>query len=97
MNWRAYLNIPEELKLSAEAKDLISRLLCNAEKRVGTNGAHEIKVCVVLIPSCIFHILRVATGIRTCNIKLISDCISSCMALINISSLIKKLRNHLVV
>ncbi|KAJ0860254.1 putative protein kinase AGC-NDR family [Helianthus annuus] len=31
-------------KLSPEAKDLICKLLCNVEKRLGTKGAHEIKV-----------------------------------------------------
>ncbi|KAJ0769905.1 putative protein kinase AGC-NDR family [Helianthus annuus] len=30
-------------KLSPEAKDLICKLLCNVEKRLGTKGAHEIK------------------------------------------------------
>ncbi|XP_068657473.1 uncharacterized protein [Aristolochia californica] len=44
VNWRTHLKFPEEAKLSAEAKDLISRLLCNVEQRLGTKGAHEIKV-----------------------------------------------------
>ncbi|XP_068654006.1 uncharacterized protein [Aristolochia californica] len=43
VNWRTHLKFPEEAKLSAEAKDLISRLLCNVEQRLGTKGAHEIK------------------------------------------------------
>ncbi|XP_004495372.1 uncharacterized protein [Cicer arietinum] len=43
VNWRAYLKFPEEAKLSPEAKDLISRLLCNVEQRLGTKGADEIK------------------------------------------------------
>lgn len=43
VNWRNYLKFPEEAKLSPEAKDLISRLLCNVEQRLGTKGAHEIK------------------------------------------------------
>ncbi|KAL5068386.1 hypothetical protein RYX36_019273 [Vicia faba] len=43
VNWRNYLKFPEEAKLSAEAKDLISRLLCNVEQRLGTRGADEIK------------------------------------------------------
>ncbi|XP_014514307.1 serine/threonine-protein kinase tricorner isoform X2 [Vigna radiata var. radiata] len=43
VNWRNYLKFPEEVKLSAEAKDLISRLLCNVEQRLGTKGADEIK------------------------------------------------------
>ncbi|KAL5977282.1 hypothetical protein ACLOJK_021628 [Asimina triloba] len=43
VNWRTYLRFPEEAKLSPEAKDLISKLLCNVEQRLGTKGAHEIK------------------------------------------------------
>ncbi|KAL3645661.1 hypothetical protein CASFOL_010841 [Castilleja foliolosa] len=43
VNWRTYLKFPEEAKLSPEAKDLICKLLCNVEQRLGTRGAHEIK------------------------------------------------------
>ncbi|WRX26072.1 Protein kinase domain - like 10 [Theobroma cacao] len=43
VNWRTHLKFPEEAKLSAEAKDLIRKLLCNVERRLGTKGAHEIK------------------------------------------------------
>ncbi|KAK1266903.1 Serine/threonine-protein kinase AtPK1/AtPK6 [Acorus gramineus] len=43
VNWRTHLKFPEEAKLSAEAKDLISKLLCNVEQRLGTRGANEIK------------------------------------------------------
>lgn len=43
VNWRTYLKFPEEAKLSVEAKDLISRLLCNVEQRLGTRGTYEIK------------------------------------------------------
>lgn len=46
------MKFPEEAKLSPEAKDLISKLLCNVERRLGTKGADEIKVwCRV------FHII----------------------------------------
>ena len=38
------MKFPEEAKLSPEAKDLISKLLCNVSQRLGTNGASEIKV-----------------------------------------------------
>ncbi|CAI9107605.1 OLC1v1007001C6 [Oldenlandia corymbosa var. corymbosa] len=44
VNWRSHLKFPEEAKLSAEAKDLISKLLCNVNQRLGSNGADEIKV-----------------------------------------------------
>ncbi|XP_031482485.1 uncharacterized protein LOC116252396 [Nymphaea colorata] len=43
VNWRTHLKFPEEADLSAEAKDLISKLLCNVEQRLGTKGADEIK------------------------------------------------------
>ncbi|CAJ2673860.1 serine/threonine-protein kinase CBK1-like protein [Trifolium pratense] len=43
VNWRTTLKFPEEAKLSPEAKDLICRLLCNVEQRLGTKGADEIK------------------------------------------------------
>ncbi|KAL5697331.1 non-specific serine/threonine protein kinase [Ranunculus cassubicifolius] len=43
VNWRTHLKFPEEAKLSKEAKDLISKLLCNVEQRLGTKGAYEIK------------------------------------------------------
>ncbi|CAH9103872.1 unnamed protein product [Cuscuta europaea] len=43
VNWRTNLKFPEEAKLSPEANDLICRLLCNVEQRLGTKGAHEIK------------------------------------------------------
>ncbi|KAJ7547581.1 hypothetical protein O6H91_08G093200 [Diphasiastrum complanatum] len=44
VNWRTHLKFPEEAKLSKEAKDLISRLLCDVEHRLGTKGANQIKV-----------------------------------------------------
>ncbi|CAI0558837.1 unnamed protein product [Linum tenue] len=43
VNWKTHLKFPEEARLSPEAKDLICRLLCNVELRLGTKGAHEIK------------------------------------------------------
>ncbi|KAL0366899.1 UNVERIFIED_CONTAM: Serine/threonine-protein kinase [Sesamum radiatum] len=50
VNWRTYLKFPEEAKLSLEAKDLICKLLCNVEHRLGTRSADEIKVlCILLI------------------------------------------------
>lgn len=44
MNWKSHLKFPEEAGLSPEAKDLISRLLCNVNHRLGSKGADEIKV-----------------------------------------------------
>ncbi|KAL9353013.1 hypothetical protein Peur_055693 [Populus x canadensis] len=43
VNWRNHLKFPEEAKLSPEAKDLISKLLCNVDQRLGTKGVDEIK------------------------------------------------------
>ncbi|KAK4773246.1 hypothetical protein SAY87_028265 [Trapa incisa] len=44
VNWRTHLKFPEEAKVTLEAKDLISKLLCNVDQRLGTRGADEIKV-----------------------------------------------------
>lgn len=38
------MKFPEEAKLSPEAKDLITKLLCNVNQRLGSRGADEIKV-----------------------------------------------------
>ncbi|KAI5395223.1 uncharacterized protein LOC127091945 [Lathyrus oleraceus] len=43
VNWKSHLKFPEEAGLSPEAKDLISRLLCNVNHRLGSKGADEIK------------------------------------------------------
>ncbi|XP_068664546.1 uncharacterized protein [Aristolochia californica] len=43
VNWKTHLKFPEEARLSPEAKDLISKLLCNVEQRLGTKGSDEIK------------------------------------------------------
>ncbi|CAH2056525.1 unnamed protein product, partial [Thlaspi arvense] len=43
INWKTCLKFPEEPKISDEAKDLICRLLCNVETRLGTRGVEEIK------------------------------------------------------
>ncbi|KAL9267251.1 Serine/threonine-protein kinase orb6-like protein [Drosera capensis] len=36
VHWRNYLKFPEDAKLTAEAKDLICRLLCDVEHRLGS-------------------------------------------------------------
>ncbi|XP_048232785.1 serine/threonine-protein kinase tricornered isoform X4 [Ricinus communis] len=43
VNWRTHLKFPEEARLSREAKDVISKLLCNVNQRLGTKGADELK------------------------------------------------------
>lgn len=44
LNWETTLQIPKMAQLSPESTDLILRLCCGAEKRLGRNGADEIKV-----------------------------------------------------
>ena len=55
MNWRSHLKFPEEAMLSPEAKDLISKLLCNVEKRLGGKGADEIKVLYGVFYSILYY------------------------------------------
>ncbi|KAM4700277.1 serine/threonine-protein kinase LATS2 [Discoglossus pictus] len=43
INWENTLHIPSQIKLSPEATDLITKLCCAAENRLGRNGADEIK------------------------------------------------------
>lgn len=43
LNWRTCLKFPDEPRISAQAKDLICRLLCDFENRLGTRGVEEIK------------------------------------------------------
>jgi serine/threonine-protein kinase LATS1/2 len=43
LNWKTTLHIPPEAQLSQCAKDLIMRLCCGPETRLGKNGADEIK------------------------------------------------------
>ncbi|XP_042036471.1 serine/threonine-protein kinase tricornered-like isoform X2 [Salvia splendens] len=43
VHWRNHLKFPEDTELSFEAKDLICRLLCDVEHRLGTGGATQIK------------------------------------------------------
>lgn len=43
LHWKKTLVIPTEANLSDEATDLIKKLVCDAEDRLGRNGATEIK------------------------------------------------------
>ena len=43
VNWRTYLTFPDDSDLGPEAKDLIQRLMCDVDDRLGTRGAEEIK------------------------------------------------------
>ncbi|KAL9268244.1 Serine/threonine-protein kinase 38-like protein, partial [Drosera capensis] len=48
VHWRNHLRFPDEARLSPEAKDLICRLLCDVEHRLGTRGLQEIKALHLL-------------------------------------------------
>uniref|UniRef100_A0A383V4A7 non-specific serine/threonine protein kinase n=1 Tax=Tetradesmus obliquus TaxID=3088 RepID=A0A383V4A7_TETOB len=43
VNWRLFLKFPQEIAISPAAKDLIQRLMCDVDDRLGTNGVQEIK------------------------------------------------------
>lgn len=43
LNWKNHLTIPPEPKISKEAIDLIKKLITDVDKRLGYNGAEEIK------------------------------------------------------
>mmetsp|Transcript_6201 Transcript_6201/g.10061 ORF Transcript_6201/g.10061 Transcript_6201/m.10061 type:complete len:395 (+) Transcript_6201:439-1623(+) len=43
LHWRKTLKIPPEAKLSHEASDILQRLMCDANDRLGKNGVQEIK------------------------------------------------------
>jgi protein-serine/threonine kinase len=43
LNWKDVLQIPLEAQLSPEAEDLIRKLMCEAECRLGRYGAAEIR------------------------------------------------------
>jgi serine/threonine kinase 38 len=42
LHWRQTLTIPPEAKLSPEATDLLKRLMCDVDNRLGKNGVEEI-------------------------------------------------------
>ena len=43
LNWKKFFEIPDKISLSKEAEDLIKKLINNPNKRLGKNGADEIK------------------------------------------------------
>lgn len=43
VNWKNQLQFPESVVLTPEARDLMSRLLCDADQRLGCEGADQIK------------------------------------------------------
>ena len=43
MHWKKTFSIPAEAKLSAASTDILKRLICDADTRLGRNGVEEIK------------------------------------------------------
>lgn len=43
IHWKKTFSIPSDANLSPSAADLILRLICEPDRRLGINGAHEIK------------------------------------------------------
>ena len=43
LHWRKTLTIPDDAKLSPEATDILKRLLCDVNNRLGSGGIQEIK------------------------------------------------------
>ena len=43
MHWKKTFSIPAEAKLSAASTDILKRLICDADTRLGRNGSEEIK------------------------------------------------------
>lgn len=43
VHWRNHLKFPEDARISPEAKDLICRLLCDVDQRIGSRGACQLK------------------------------------------------------
>ncbi|GJN32186.1 hypothetical protein PR202_gb20670 [Eleusine coracana subsp. coracana] len=43
VHWKNHLKFPEDARLSNEARDLICRLLCDVDHRIGSAGADQIK------------------------------------------------------
>ena len=44
VHWKNHLKFPSDSRLTPSAKDLICRLLCNVDDRIGSRGVGEIKV-----------------------------------------------------
>lgn len=54
VNWKNYLKFPDEARLSPEAKDMICRLLCDVDNRLGGRGGDDIKVSLIVDKISIF-------------------------------------------
>ena len=43
MHWKKTFSIPPEARLSAASTDILKRMICDADTRLGRNGVDEIK------------------------------------------------------
>ena len=43
MHWKKTFSIPAESKLSPASTDILKKMICDADTRLGRNGAEEIK------------------------------------------------------
>jgi hypothetical protein len=43
MHWKKTFSIPAEAKLSQASTDILKRLICDSDTRLGRNGCDEIK------------------------------------------------------
>jgi len=43
MHWKKTFSIPPEAKLSEASTDILKKLICDADTRLGKNGVEEIK------------------------------------------------------
>lgn len=43
MHWKKTFSIPAEARLSAASTDILKRLICDADSRLGRNGVEEVK------------------------------------------------------
>lgn len=55
VNWRMFLKFPDEIAINPACKDLIQRLMCDVDDRLGTQG---VQVCATVIHEC----LRLCVG-----------------------------------
>lgn len=73
LNWETTLQIPKGAKLSAESTDLILKLCCGADRRLGRSGAEEIKAHPFFVPIDFSGDLRKQPAPYTPNIRYPAD------------------------
>ena len=74
VQWRNYLKFPEDAKLPPAALDLMQRLLCDVEDRLGSHGgAEEIKVRIRLGPDLFRREGGDAEGVELCKTEVLDQ------------------------